>query len=163
MFFFKAAKIFFYSPEATLSPWITSLKIKKAMKNTPAVFLTSLAVSAISLTVPLPAASTVIDLFIGEEIAVQDQSPTDCESRQHTISKTDVERSQYEHKSASDQESIKLLRCLSEQRNLIKADSEAAFPLISRFSFYYADIKRMLCMPEGNQLAVNQHEHLPHL
>ncbi|WP_162054356.1 hypothetical protein [Pontibacter pamirensis] len=133
------------------------------MKNTPAVFLTSLAVSAISLTVPIPAASTVINLFVGEEIAVQDQTPSNCETRQHTISETKFERSQQEHKSSSERESVKLLRRLSEQTKLIKADSEAPFPLISKFSFYYADIKRMMHMPEGNQLAMNQHKSLSHL
>lgn len=58
------------------------------MKKSLTVFLTSLAVSAISLTVPLPAASTVLNLFIGEEIAVQDK-PTrqnDCPSRAVPIS-----------------------------------------------------------------------------
>ncbi|WP_460925342.1 hypothetical protein [Pontibacter brevis] len=50
------------------------------MKSTPAVFLTSLAVSAISLATPIPAASTVLDLFIGEDITVHDTSntPTEC-------------------------------------------------------------------------------------
>ncbi|GAA4430164.1 hypothetical protein GCM10023188_16510 [Pontibacter saemangeumensis] len=41
------------------------------MKSTPAVFLTSLAVSAFSLTIPLPAATTVLNLFIGEDVSVQ--------------------------------------------------------------------------------------------
>ena len=41
------------------------------MKSTPAVFLTSLAVSAFSLTIPLPTATTVLNLFIGEDISVQ--------------------------------------------------------------------------------------------
>lgn len=53
------------------------------MKNSPAVFLISLAVSAISLTVPLPTATTVLNLFIGEEIAVQDTPTrhTECTER----------------------------------------------------------------------------------
>ena len=53
------------------------------MKKSLTVFLTSLAVSAISLTVPLPAASTVLNLFIGEEIAVQDtpNMETECPRR----------------------------------------------------------------------------------
>lgn len=128
------------------------------MKNTPAVFLTSLAVSAISLTVPIPAASTVLDLFIGEEIAVQDQTPTNCETRQQATYETDGEKRQHEHKSASDRESSKLLHRLPERTNLIKADSETPLPLISKFSFYYAEIKSKLRMPERNQLAVNQHK-----
>lgn len=41
------------------------------MKSTPAVFLTSLAVSAISITMPLPAATTVFNLFIGEDLTAQ--------------------------------------------------------------------------------------------
>lgn len=41
------------------------------MKSTPAVFLTSLAVSAFSLTIPLPTATTVLNLFIGEDLSVQ--------------------------------------------------------------------------------------------
>ena len=42
------------------------------MKSTPAVFLTSLAVSAFSLTIPLPEATTVLNLFIGEDLTVQE-------------------------------------------------------------------------------------------
>lgn len=133
----------------------------KAMKNTPAVFLTSLAVSAISLTVPLPAASTVLDLFIGEEIAVQDLAPTNCETRQQTTFETGSADRQQEHNSASDGESTKLLRKLSEQNNLIEADTKAAFPLISNLFFYYAGSKSIISMvPEENEIAVNQHKGL---
>ena len=70
--------------EATLSAVCSSLKIKiKPMKSTPAVFLTSLAVSAISLTIPLPEASTVLNLFIGEDLTVQETAYAEGDVCQH--------------------------------------------------------------------------------
>lgn len=112
------------------------------MKNTPAVFLTSLAVSAISLTVPMPAATTVLDLFIGEDVTAQHITPTDCESRQHKIFETDGADETPVH-NIIDWETIKLLRKLStEQENAVKLDSEAAFSRIRNSSLYFAKSKR---------------------
>ena len=53
------------------------------MKSTPAVFLTSLAVSAISLTIPLPEATTVLNLFIGEDLTVQETAYAEGDVCQH--------------------------------------------------------------------------------
>lgn len=59
------------------------------MKNTPAVFLTSLAVSAISLTIPLPAATTVLNLFIGEDLTVQEMAHAKGEISRHATHEID--------------------------------------------------------------------------
>lgn len=83
------------------------------MKNTPAVFLTALAVSAISLTVPMPAASTVLNLFIGEDITAQNTTPTSCKNRQHTTIEADKEQPENEPANAHDLESIELMQKLS--------------------------------------------------
>lgn len=64
------------------------------MKSTPAVFLTSLAVSAISMTMPLPAASTVFNLFIGEDLTAQHISHAkgeNCQQATHHIGGANTE------------------------------------------------------------------------
>ncbi|WP_161890619.1 hypothetical protein [Pontibacter russatus] len=53
------------------------------MKSTPAVFLTSLAVSAISLTIPLPEATTVLNLFIGEDLTAQETAYAEGDVCEH--------------------------------------------------------------------------------
>ncbi|MFD3001717.1 hypothetical protein ACFS7Z_15195 [Pontibacter toksunensis] len=112
------------------------------MKNTPAVFLTSLAVSAISLTVPMPAATTVLDLFIGEDITAQHINPRNCESHQHKVLGTDDTAEKPVH-TISDWETLKLLRRLpSEQERTVQSDSEAAFTRIRNSTIHYAKSKR---------------------
>jgi len=60
------------------------------MKSTPAVFLTSLAVSAISLTIPLPEATTVLNLFIGEDLTVQETAYAEGDICQHEADDADA-------------------------------------------------------------------------
>lgn len=112
------------------------------MKNTPAVFLTSLAVSTISLTVPMPAATTVLDLFIGEDVTAQHITPTNCGSRQHKIFETDGADETPLHNN-SDWETIELLRRLSWEKGKAETSgSEAAFSRIRNYSIHYPKSKR---------------------
>jgi uncharacterized membrane-anchored protein YhcB (DUF1043 family) len=91
------------------------------MKNTATVFLTSIAVSAISLATPLPTAATILNLFLGEEIAILETEQTECNDRQHANPEAEGENEETQRK-------------LPEQQDLVKDHFNAAFSLINTIS-----------------------------
>ena len=114
------------------------------MKSAPAVFITSLAVSAISLITPLPAASTILNLFIGEEIAMEDVATTKCEDSQQPPT------------GEKDSKNKDLPNGIPEQQDFAQANYKAAVSLISNVVAVCEKGKRIVDIVKVDPVAGNK-------